>query len=113
MIKRSNKKYMLNQKAQGLMEYTIVLGIAIMILFAMSSMIKRGTQSFVKTMADQIGVQKNSDQDFGQGGYLVKSYSSTDAVSDTVMKERLGVTSYTYGDSVISTSNSYSNLGIN
>ena len=61
MLRRSEKS---NNQAQIFLEYTIISGIVIMILLSMNTMIKRGIQGMVKSVADQIGLQINAEQNF-------------------------------------------------
>jgi len=64
-----------NQKAQIFLEYLLVIGAVVMIMFAMSMLIKRGTQGMIKVVADQIGDQINAEQNFDDGGFLESSYT--------------------------------------
>ncbi len=73
-------------KAQTLGEYVIMLSIVVAASAAMFPMIKRGTQSLIKTGADQIGDQSRSEQDFdSDDGYLIEAntFSSTDSTTKT------------------------------
>jgi hypothetical protein len=58
------------RKAQTFLEYILLIGIVVMIYTAMMVFIRRSTQGMVKLMADQVGVQRNADQDEGDSGYL-------------------------------------------
>ena len=68
-----------NRRAQSMIEYTIIVGIVMVVLYYMGTSIKRGVQSLVKVTADQVGNQQNSDQDFTdyQQGYLIGSNTVT------------------------------------
>lgn len=46
-----------NNKAQNFVEYTLVLGIAVLALFSMQTYFKRGIQSTIKVVADDLGPQ--------------------------------------------------------
>ena len=67
------------RRGQTILEYTIIVGIVVVMLSFMGTGIKRGVQSLVKVTADQVGNQQNSDQDFNdtQQGYMVSSNSAT------------------------------------
>ena len=66
---------MFSRRGQTIVEYTILIGVVAVVLSYMGTGIKRGVQSLVKVTADQVGNQKNSDQDFSdvQQGYMVGS----------------------------------------
>jgi hypothetical protein len=101
-----------DQKAQSILEYTIVIGAIVLIMFAMSAMIKRGTQGMIKVVADQLGNQQNSDQPFETGGaHLENSYASTRAITDKTRSEFLGDIDYIYQDSVFTRENTTISLG--
>jgi len=69
------------RRGQTILEYTIIVGIVVVVLTFMGTAIKRGVQSMVKVTADQVGNQQNSDQDFNdvEQGYML--------ASNTTMKE--------------------------
>ena len=95
-------------------EYIVVMAIVIAVLIAMNPMIKRGTQGFIKVVADQIGVQNESDQRFNseRAGHLQRSYSATRVKSDKVTIDTFGVVNYYYpGDEIQGDADQYSNLG--
>jgi len=48
---------MKNKKAQGLLEYALILGIVTVALLAMQTYFKRGIQSMIKVVADDYGPQ--------------------------------------------------------
>ena len=48
---------------QSIMEYILLIGIVTVALTFMGPLFKRGLQSVVKVTADQIGDQRNADQD--------------------------------------------------
>ena len=110
MLKNLSK----NSKAQSLIEYSIVIGIISVILVAMTPFLKRPYQGMIKTVADQIGIQKAADQGFNQqerGGYLKESYIQTSAVSDKTTNHIIGNTIYIYGGSTRTESSTVSDLG--
>lgn len=100
-----------DQTAQIFLEYVLVVGAVVMVLFAMSTLIKRGAQGMIKVVADQIGNQVNAEQDFASGAFLRKSYSSTRATTSKIKTELLGQTTYTYADVISTTSNASINMG--
>ena len=108
MIRRYFKK---NENAQTLLEYSIVVGVIAVIIFAMGPMIRRAAQGMVKTVSDQIGNQKASDQLFDDSGHLDEAYSVTRVSVDDETRDRLGTTNYIYDEAVSTTSTSLANLG--
>lgn len=103
----SNKK-----KAQTFLEYIAVITVITAIMIVMSTMVKRGVQGMVKAVADQIGVQENSDQQGGRGGYLVSMTARAQKDQFTTTRERLGNIEYHYDrDFQASQTEQLSNLG--
>ena len=97
-----------------MLEYVVVVGVVITILFAMNTMIRRGLQGFIKVTADQIGTQQNAEQDFNSA-YLVSSNVSTYSRTVKQQNDRYGVDGYGYnypGDVTQTDSVSLTNLGI-
>jgi predicted PurR-regulated permease PerM len=74
------------RRGQSVLEYTIIVGIVVVLLTYMGTSIKRGVQSLVKVAADQVGDQSNADQDFNdaQQGYMI---ASNTVMSDTNNKQ--------------------------
>src|SRR3989338_8001209 len=107
MLRRSPVR---GQKAQVFLEYTIIISVVILVLTAMSTLIKRGTQGMIKVVADQIGDQVNSEQQFNEG-YLDSSYTTVRSLTHKVTEEFIGNTYYTYVDSITTNSLSVMNLG--
>jgi len=105
------KQIFKNRKAQSIMEYTIVLGTIVLIMFAMGPAVKRGTQALIKVVADQIGNQANSDQAFDRSGHLEKSYVTTRSTVGKRTEDFLGVTNYIYSDATYTESTSLVNQG--
>lgn len=63
---------------QTFVEYTLLVGVSIGILVALTPMIKRGSQAMVKVVADELGVQSKSDsQDKSAGGLLDSTVSTS------------------------------------
>lgn len=50
-----------NKKAQSILEYAVLLGLAGIALSSMQVYFKRGIQSVIKVSADEVGKQKNYD----------------------------------------------------
>ena len=103
--------YFLLKKGQTILEYTIVLGAIIIVMFSMGPMIKRGLQSLIKVVADQVGVQNGADQRFDEAGHLEESYVATRGSMDKQTQEIIGATRYTYDDLSTTRSNALINLG--
>ena len=51
----------MRNKSQSILEYAIVLGVAIIALSAMALYFRRGIQSVIKVAADEVGYQKNAE----------------------------------------------------
>ena len=100
-----------SQEAQVFLEYTIIIGVVILIIFAMSAMIKRATQGMILVVADQIGSQENADQDFDSGAYLINSYTSVRANTNMTTDEFVGNITYIFDDVILIDTESYFNLG--
>ena len=75
---------------QTFIEYTILIGVLVTVLFAMSPMMRRGVQSMVKVMADQVGTQRNAEQLGGKFGHMINSTSLSQTRQNVESWERLG-----------------------
>ncbi len=102
---------LVTQKGQTLVEYTLVVGIVLIVLFSMNTLIQRGSQRMIKLVADQIGNQEDSEQDFDSGGHLISTYSSSRVMVDKNTKENEGITTYLFNDTTHTESNSLINMG--
>lgn len=100
-----------NQKAQSFLEYTMVIGVIVLILFAMGPMMKRGIQSLIKAVADEVGIQQGAEQRFDERGHLEASYVSTRASIDKQTQDLSGMTVYIYNDITRTASTTLTNLG--
>lgn len=100
-----------DQRGQIFMEYVIVIAVIALVMIAMSTMIKRGTQGMIKVVADQIGDQINAEQRFDETGFLESSYTSTRTVTSKTKTELIGTTTYTFGDSTSIASETHINMG--
>ena len=94
------------KKAQTLMEYTIVLGTVVLVALAMTPLLKRGTQGMIKVVADQLGVQKNSDQVYNleEGGFLQSSITNSSAKTYKGIVDVVGNIEYLFEDRVYTNS---------
>lgn len=108
MLRRRGNR---NRTAQSFVEYTMVVTAVLLVVIAMSTMLKRGTQGLIMVVADQMGNQINADQKFGDQGYLVNSYTSVRATIDRTTFETVDRIGYQFGDEVFSSTNSFTNLG--
>lgn len=120
--------YKKNAKAaQTHVEYVILIGFVLLVLVTMAIGIKRLVQGFVKTTADQIGVQQNADQaafrsdeqDNSRGpkkGYLQEARTTmgTDKTDRIIEGPNfsLGVTRYEYDEEVTTNSASRASMGL-
>ena len=103
--------YLLFKKAQSILEYTILLGVIVMVLFVMGPMIKRSTQSLIKAVADQVGTQQNAEQKFDERGHMESSYMSARGSIDKQTFDTAGAISYVFNDVTTARSTTVSNLG--
>ncbi len=108
MLRRRVSK---EKKAQTIIEYTMILGVIAMILFAMNTMVKRGIQGMIKVVADQVGNQESAEQRFDDTGHMETSSAHIRADLDKVTGEFGGVTTYIYGDVTETGSTTVTNLG--
>lgn len=94
-----NKHHVMNKgvfvknkkKAQSLMEYTILISIITLVVSALTPMLRRSSQSLMKTGADQIADQITGEQDFESSGYMINSQvdSKTTANKKTEVKNAI------------------------
>jgi uncharacterized protein (UPF0333 family) len=103
--------YFLLKKGQTILEYTILLGVIVIVMSAMGPMLKRGIQSLIKVVADQVGVQQNAEQKFDETGHLEASYTSTRGSMDKQTLDFIGQTMYIFNDLTATQSNALINLG--
>ena len=102
----------MKNNAQTIIEYIIVLGVVVIVLFAMTPLIRRGTQGMIKVVADQVGTQQGADQDFNSTtGHLVNSEVITQVRMNQATEEFLNKVTYTYDDAVTTKTDSTTNLG--
>ncbi len=68
------------------------------VMVAMSTMVRRSTQSMVKSVADQIGFQQNAEQEGGTSGHLVNMTARMRRDQRRGILDRLGNVTYAYDD---------------
>jgi hypothetical protein len=107
------KFFQLSHDGQTFVEYTVLLGIVVTFLLAMTPMFRRGVSGLVRTVSDQVGRQNESDQPGGDSGHLVNSYIITRMNKDVTTRNRAGVVSYLYAQDLMDvTIKQESNLGL-
>ena len=80
------------QSAQILLEHILLIGVVTVALITMTPMIRRTIQSVIKVTADEIGKQKDSDQNFNSDqGYLVESSTGSQYTRRNRYLDRPGV----------------------
>jgi len=95
----SSKKNVKTLHGQSVLEYLLLVGIIVVVLFSMMQQIKRGSQSLLKVAADELGNQQNSDQTFdNKQGYLEYSNMIGTFESQKQMTDRVGVINYILED---------------
>jgi Flp pilus assembly pilin Flp len=97
--------------AQIMVEYTLVIGLVVVMLIAMLPMLNRMSQAMIKVAVDQVGNQVNGDQEFGEDGHLVHEYASTRADTHKILDHQADRISFHYNDTVGRESHSLMNLG--
>lgn len=91
------------KQAQTFIEYILMISAVTAIMLLMSTMVKRGVQGMVKTVADQVGFQNESDQ-IEQGGGFVMGMRQTSSVQKAIgVRDRLGNIVYTYDTDLVET----------
>ncbi len=66
MVKNRSRKILLTC-GQSIMEYVLLIGIIITVLFAMQTYMRRGIQAVIQVAADQIGLQEDAETDPEKG----------------------------------------------
>lgn len=111
-MSKVNLIFLKDNKAQSILEYSLIVGIVTIIFFNMGTFLKRGTQGMIKTVADQIGDQRNADQRFVlEDGFLRNSFVETDAAIEKSLGDDTGVVTTYYNDRTHSQSISETGLG--
>jgi len=96
---------------QTFIEYTILISVVLILLFMISPMMRRTTQSLVRLVADQIGNQADADQSGGEAGYMESVYMHSRTDRQKTVSERMGSLQTDYLDLDELTSNQVTNLG--
>ena len=101
------------ETAQSILEYTLIVGIVAVVLVALTPYLKRSIQSVVKTTADQMGIQSQSEQVVSdRSTYLAESFS---ARRDTIDEEYIEVVNAAkmtiYDDTFETSANATTSLG--
>ena len=97
---------------QGVLEYVLLVGIVVIALIAMTQVIKRATQSLIRSGFAQIGAQVNADQSFSnKTGYLNAQNSFTSDENQRQVVDRVGIINYIHLDRSSSSVNALVNLG--
>ena len=101
-------------KGQTIVEYIIVIGIAVTVLYAMGPAFKRGTQSLIKATSDQLAAQQNAEQDFDSGsGYMALSNSQTQSNNQRDKQEFLYTTKTVVNETTMTNTMAVTNMGFN
>ena len=98
-------------KGQSLLEYSIILGVIVLIIFTMTPTIRRLTQGLIKVMVDQIGSQQNAEQRFDDRGHLDSSKVDVRFSSSRETRENFGLINYISVERTETDSSSFLNLG--
>lgn len=95
--KRPLKKDIKIQKeGQSFLEYTLLLGIIVVLLLSMMPLMRRSIQGMVKAVSDQVGSQVNADSGEDEEARLIYANTYTQYYEDTILGERAGNIIYTY-----------------
>lgn len=108
-IKKILKK---NTIAQGMLEYILLVGIVVVALISMTQAVKRGTQSIIKTAADELALQENADQKFdNRTGYLDSQNATIAEDKEKQVVDRVGVITYVQDETSFVNTESLTNMG--
>ena len=102
-----------SRRAQSLMEYALLVSMVVAAVVYMFPRVKRTTQSMIKVAADQIGDQKNAEQDLtsGTSGYLEFSNTSTHSAVDNTRGDNCGTITSAVLERTETSTNSQTNMG--
>lgn len=102
-----------NNFGQSVVEYSLIVGIVIAVFMVLSPMVKRSTQAMVKIVSDEVGIQRNAEQNSEAG--LVSSLTNTSVDQQRRREEWRAGTVHsvqsTYGDQTGTNAITRSNLG--
>ena len=108
------QRMQINTRAQTILEYVVLIGIATMVLTAMGPSIRRGIQSVIKLAADQIAPQQESEQVFDdkERGYLVNSFTTIRSKTKTHLGDDIfGRKTFDFDDTSETITESFTNEG--
>jgi hypothetical protein len=74
----------MNRRAQGILEYVVILGIVATALMAMSLYFRRGIQAAVKVATDEMGGQSDAETDPNKGTTTDSTAASGSSVKHTL-----------------------------
>ena len=98
--------------AQSILEYSLLLGMVVVVLITMSPGVKRSIQSMVKLTADQIGTQQNAEQIVTpESGYLISSTALIQSISNKQVSETFGDITYNLDDRTVTNETTGTSLG--
>lgn len=99
-------------RGQSVVEYIIIIGIAIMALYAMAPALRRGVQTVVKATADQLAPQSASDQDFSSdSSHLDRSVMNVNTAVSRNRQETLYSVRTASSETTATTTNATTNSG--
>lgn len=98
------------KEAQSISEYILVITIATLVVATMFPAMKRSISSVIKSTADQVGVQKNAEQNF-EDGYLISSSTHAQAIVDHTRKDFAYTVTTEFADETKVDTTNISNLG--
>lgn len=70
-----------SKRAQSTAEYVLMAGVVIAVFVAMQTYVKRGIQGVVKTAADEMGKQADSEEDADYGQRVTSANTTTGSSS--------------------------------
>lgn len=98
--------------AQIMVEYTLVIGLVVIMLITMLPVLSRMSQSMMKVVVDQVGNQVNGEQEFGESGHVVSDYASTRSNVQKDREQFADIITYHYNDITMTDKSSLINLGM-
>ncbi len=94
------------ESAQTFLEYSLLIGIVVAVLMAMTPMLRRSTQAMIKVVSDQVGDQINAEQEGGDQGQLTSAKTITRVDRQISTSDRLGTRRIDYDKDAIFTESS-------
>ncbi len=99
-------------KGQSVIEYILLIGMLVTVLYVMAPAFKRAMQSVIKVTADQVGVQLNADQEFNStSSFLNRSETNTVLSFDRTTLSQNYATRYLVNDLTDTSTKSQTNMG--